>query len=212
MLNIESFRKAGTLRKRLRLKYTLFITLAVLVAMAAGAAFAFTFMAANTPTATVPGTTVKPTELVTAIIGTVAVLVALGTYAFNWAKTRKELFLKIHEQLMALELQEGRRLLHKLVDPSQAELGIDPESADYQKINRAVAMFDVMGMYAYLGYIPKSWVLEEWGRTLDHAKAKILFFAQKRNAAVGLWPHLRRLLNDAETWAAEVRSQEAGPK
>lgn len=194
---------------RLRLKYVLLIALAVLAAMAAGAVFALIIMAGSTPTATIPGTTIRPTELVTAMVGALALLIAIVTYYFNWQKTRKELFLKIYEQLMAQDVQEGRRLLHALVDPSQAELSIDSASPEYAKINRAVALFDVMGMYVYRGYMPKAWVLEEWGRTLDHAKAKLLFFADKRKTAPGLWPHLRRLLGDAEVWAARTRQRES---
>lgn len=64
-------------------------------------------------------------------------------------------------------------------------------------------------VYAYRGLIPKAWILEEWGRTLAHAKPAILHFADNRKTASGIWPHLRRLVHNADVWAAQDRQRKS---
>ncbi|NKG22392.1 hypothetical protein [Paeniglutamicibacter terrestris] len=93
------------------------------------------------------------------------------------------MFLSIHNSLISLDIQNGRRLLFNKInspeDPSEL-LSSDPRA--YDQINRALAMYDVLGLYVKRKYVDKSWVMDEWGSGLAKARVPALLFMAHREA------------------------------
>ncbi len=66
-------------------------------------------------------------------------------------------------------------------------------------------MLDILGLYAEKGFVDKRLVLEEWGRVLVELDYNIRYALRERKQQTQTewlpWPHLQRLLRDAEEWA-----------
>jgi hypothetical protein len=81
------------------------------------------------------------------IIGTVISVVALGVSLFILVDSRRldrrDLLLKLHEQLIAPDRQTGRRLLYQLACQPVESWRDD----QFDLVNGALAYFDVIAMY-----------------------------------------------------------------
>lgn len=118
-----------------------------------------------------PDSNVGFKDWLTVILAGAALTVSLWALTFNWMKSKQDTFLSIHDKLIAVDLQEGRRLLFaKIKSPADADRLLAEDMESYQKINRALAMYDVLGLYVKRRYVFKSWVMEEWGSGLAKAR------------------------------------------
>jgi hypothetical protein len=88
---------------------------------------------------------------------------ALSLGVFNYRRASKldkrDLFLKIHERLIEPDVVTGRRLLYSLRSKQEAASLVYRED-DMTKVYRALAMFDVLALYAENGWIDEGTVLE----------------------------------------------------
>jgi hypothetical protein len=79
------------------------------------------------------------------MIGTVISVVALGVSLFvlvdSRRRDRRDLLLKLHEQLNAQDRSIGRRLLYRLAGQPVESWGDD----QFDRVNNALAYFDVIG-------------------------------------------------------------------
>ncbi len=142
-------------------------------------------------------------------------VIAVAAFAFslvNWHVSRqhdkRDLFLAMHERLIASEVQEGRRLLYLDHSLDQLDELRKSGSPEYQLINRALANFDVLAMYVDRGYIDRNVVLEEWGHSLARAYQRAEPFISNRvaNQSWRPWPHLRAFGPTAVEWHEQNRS------
>ena len=96
------------------------------------------------------------------MISTVISVVALGVSIFVLVDgrrlDRRDLLLKLHEQLNDQDRSTGRRLLYQLAGQPVESWPDD----QFDRANGALAYFDVIGMYADLGYVKKDDVLRPW--------------------------------------------------
>lgn len=137
---------------------------------------------------------------------------SLGAFFYNRYKAKKDSFLAIHEKLIALDIQEGRRLLFtKVNSPEDAKLLEEHDIEAYQKVNRALAMYDVLGLYVSRRYVDKSIVLEEWGQNLSKARWHGQHFMEHRRQknAPSKWKHFDALSEEAEALYPEYASGSA---
>lgn len=129
-----------------------------------------------------------------------ALLASLGALYFNWRKAKQDTFLGIHEKLIALDIQEGRRLLfQKISSPAAASQLLVDSPEEYQKVNRALAMYDVLGLYVKRKYVFKDWVMEEWGPNLAKARVPGRYFIEhrKEHGVPSLWHNFDTLSREA---------------
>lgn len=137
----------------------------------------------------------------TALIFAAAALCAsLAALQFNKRKARQDTFLGIHDKLIALDVQEGRRLLfEKINSPGDAARLLDEDPEAYHKINRALAMYDVLGLYVKHRYVAKSWVMEEWGANLAKARKPGMHFVAHRieRGVPSKWANFNEISRDA---------------
>ncbi|MFK0040773.1 hypothetical protein ACIQTW_13140 [Paenarthrobacter sp. NPDC090517] len=129
-----------------------------------------------------------------------AFLVSSGALYFNWIRAKQEAFLDIHDKLIELGVQEGRRLLYtKIKGPNDPARLSEESPEEFDKINRALAMFDVLGLYVRRRYVFRSWVMNEWGANLAGAWPQAQHFIAHREKQVGreAWPNYKRLSLEA---------------
>lgn len=139
-----------------------------------------------------------------AILSFAAFAFSLTTFFLQRAKDRRDLFLTIHQTLIAPELQEGRRKLHALGKHQIATVHLDDPDG-YQQINRALAMFDIFAMYVKRKYISEDLALKEWGHSLSLTweKAEPFIEARRQHSGYRPWPSLRVLAQKATIWATD---------
>jgi hypothetical protein len=141
------------------------------------------------------GTGMGAKDWATIYITTLALFVSVAAFAHTRSKATKDAFLAIHEKMFDLEIQEGRGILYskiKSLDDVEKLKKYDRES--FRKVNRAIAMWDVLAMYVSRGYLPKQMVLEEWGRNLAKYRGRVLLFGEARNKH---WEHYEALSKEA---------------
>jgi hypothetical protein len=139
------------------------------------------------------------------IIGIALAVIGLAVTAYTVATARtsqrRDAFMRMHEVLLLPEIQEGRRLLYQVeaIDdvPSQ-------NTIEYQKINRALAIFDTLGHYVRRGHVDRREALELWHHSLVDLKLPAETFIQarklKHRSEWTPWPRLRWLMSEAATY------------
>jgi hypothetical protein len=111
---------------------------------------------------------VMPVEAVVPIVLSVIAL-AFSIYVFidSRKRDRRDIFIKIHELLISDDIQRGRYLLfEKVVDQESVKRLTDDE---YRDINRAIAAYNLLGVYLKNGYMNERDVMEVWGRPVYRA-------------------------------------------
>jgi hypothetical protein len=134
--------------------------------------------------------------VVTAVISVALSCTAFAFSLFTWrerkTKDQRDLFLKIHERLIDIELQRGRRVLYQRVNSVEDAEALFRESIDeYDLANRALAMMDLAALYVAQKSIDRQAFLEAWGPTYAHAwKSGQHFIAERinRQGAIKAWP------------------------
>lgn len=130
--------------------------------------------------------------------------ISFAALAFSFAiflhgrwRDKRDLFLKLHEQLVAAELQKGRRLLYEMA--AQQRDMADLSDDEYLTINHTLAAFNVLGIYYQRRYVSRKDVLTLWALPLVRTFAAAQPFLEHRDAHQGVpvWPQFRSLYNDA---------------
>jgi len=103
-------------------------------------------------------------DQVSAIVATIALVASLYALVETRKKDRRDSFLKLHEQLIGDDAQRGRALLMKL-GPSPNRLSEE----DFRCIKRALARYDLLGMYVARGYVRLDDALTLWAEPLYFA-------------------------------------------
>jgi hypothetical protein len=146
-------------------------------------------------------------RLVYALIPIVISCAAFAFSVFTWrerkAQDQRDLFLRIHERLVDVDLQRGRRVLFQMVQSIEdARALFQDRREDSDLANRALAMLDMAALYVERGYIDRDLFVQEWG----FAYASILenaryFIAERASRAVRptvrSWPHFQLLASQA---------------
>jgi hypothetical protein len=146
--------------------------------------------------------------VVSVVISLVAVAFTVLSYRDRREQDRRDLFLKLHEKLIDADLQRGRRLIFtRAATVEDVEWLRDHEPEQYDLVNRAVAMFDVAGMY-----VAKNDFMAEWGPSygrlwLASQSFLTVRFGDIPSGGVRGWPHFRTL----GTEAAEALDPDPAP-
>jgi hypothetical protein len=107
----------------------------------------------------------------------IAAFTALGIALYNLRqgkkRDRRDLFISIHQALLDPEVVRGRQYLYAIKnrnDAASAALSTDKSGPIY----RALAMFDLMGLYAESKWIDEKTVAREWRYSIvnTHPAAK----------------------------------------
>ena len=116
---------------------------------------------------------------------------------------RRNLVLKLYEQLIAPDMQTGRRLLHQYAtsDADWWDVSSDAAAEARDKINGALAMFDVVGWYVEKKYVDADAILEVWSPALVRCWYRAYDpYIRVRRETEGWegWSYYERLVRKAE--------------
>lgn len=140
------------------------------------------------------------------LLTVLAVLVSVGALALglvNFTRARhldkRDLFLKVHERLLEPDVVAGRRILYTLGSTQEAAALVYQEDR-MTLVYRALAMFDVLALYAESGWIDEATVLDEWGNSLARSvePAEHFIAARYESTQWHSWPHYRALAAKAQ--------------
>ena len=152
--------------------------------------------------------------IISIVLSSAAFLFGVFTWRERKSQDQRDLFLKMHERLIDMDLQSGRRILVQTIHSAKDASALFRDSPDqYDLANRALAMLDVAALYVERGYIDKSLFMGEWGavygRILDSAQYFIVD-REARNTAYSnrSWPHFRALADEARGSISAVPSTE----
>lgn len=122
-------------------------------------------------------------------------MLALRTFRFNQMKSKADLFNTMHTKLLDLDIQLGRAHLSDIKKPEHVS---DMGTEEFRLVNRALAHYDTLAMYALKGDVTKQDVLETWGLAMHKRADNIHWFIEARAAQdeYTSWPHLRQLLQE----------------
>jgi hypothetical protein len=101
-------------------------------------------------------------SIVSLILSACALVISTAAFATRQRQDKRDLYLRIHEQLLDLQVQEGRRLLYERVHSVEDVIDLrrnEPEV--YALINRSLSMFSTLGLYVERGYVDRDVVLAD---------------------------------------------------
>ena len=154
--------------------------------------------------------------MLTTIIPITISVAALGFSAFTWRERRsndkRDLFLRMHERLIDLDLQHGRRILRQQVHSAKdVEKLLRDRYEDYEIVSRALSMLDIAALYVERGYIDKSLFMEEWSSVYAGLKESVVMLVMERAKSnpsyMWSWPHFQALANEAHKLTSGQGSQ-----
>jgi hypothetical protein len=147
------------------------------------------------------------------LIATVAVGLSFATATLNRRQRRQDMFLRVHEMLIDIEMQRGRRLLYQCGRDGRLP---PEESDDFARISRALSVHNTVAVYVRRGIVPRRWILEGWQNTLCDMRHGAMLFIAYRQQTYGwhVWRELDSLITLAEKkclHASDSRPHSAAP-
>ncbi|MFG1626219.1 hypothetical protein [Kribbella sp. NPDC049227] len=133
----------------------------------------------------------------------IGLLVTAYTVRLARSAQRRDGFMRIHEALLAPDVQEGRRLLFGIGSLDDVPAG---DSREHQLINRSLAMYDTLGYYVRQHHIDRRAALDVWHHSLREVTSPARVFCDARKSARGSgshpFPDLEWLLAEASSYRA----------
>lgn len=139
-------------------------------------------------------------------IALLALTLNVVTYLDRRKQDRRDLFLTMHERLIDVQSQEGRRIIYDNCKTLDDITELRAKNGDaYKLANRSLALLDAFGIYVNRGYIARGEVFQEWGVSLVQFHEAADAFLQYRGSEYGgeAWPNFQRLAEAARVWRDE---------
>lgn len=141
----------------------------------------------------VGGDSVWVLGVLSAIVSITALTVSALAFQDVRRRDRRDTFLRIHETLISEDKQYGRQLLFEKVHDMESVNALSRD--EYRQINRALNMYEALGLYMRRGYIEERDVMEMWAVPVYRAWVRGAVFIEHRQGYEGapIWPNFRRL-------------------
>jgi hypothetical protein len=123
------------------------------------------------------------------LIATVAVGLSFATALLNRRQRQEDMYLRVHETLIDIDMQRGRLALHQVGVSGR----LPPEGGDeFARISRTLSVHNAVAIYVRRGIVPRRWVLDEWRNTLCDMRRGMTIFKEYRQSTYG-WLVLEEL-------------------
>ncbi|MFE5407280.1 hypothetical protein [Microbacterium sp. NPDC056569] len=120
--------------------------------------------------------------------------VSIAAFAVARRSERRQQFMRVHELLTNPDSQKGRRLLHEKITPGRDIDRLRKRHSDqYDLINRALSLYNTLGIYAYRHYVSREEARTYWAPTIRGSWDAIEIYLRWRrdtHGDQGLWPYL----------------------
>jgi hypothetical protein len=132
-------------------------------------------------------------------LSSIALVFSAFVFVYNRQTSKRELLLRIHDQQLSAERQDGRRVLFELYERRKPPESLSED--DHRAANHALSIFNVIGFLYSKRYVPRRDLIDLWaltGTRLFDAAEKTGFLAM-RDAQNGapIWPYFRYFVADA---------------
>jgi hypothetical protein len=107
--------------------------------------------------------------LASVVISIIALSFSALVFADNRRRDQRDLFLKVHQQMIGDRLQNGRRILFQKARDEAAVAALNDD--DYRDINEALSFYNILGYYVRKRYVRERDVLEFWADPIVRAWA-----------------------------------------
>jgi hypothetical protein len=135
--------------------------------------------------------------LMATVISCAALLVSITVFLQSRRVSRRELLLKVHDQLLGLERQQGRRLLFQMAEDGRSLSDLTDEQ--FAAINHSLSQMNVLAYLHLKRYVPRRDVIVLWGTTAARswqAATKVGFIQLRdRQNVTPVWPFFRAFAN-----------------
>lgn len=137
------------------------------------------------------------------VLTAVAVLLSFLAFYNSRRLDKRDLFLKMHENLLQELPMAGRRALGHITDRDHAALSVG-NAQESTEVYRALAGFDVLGLYVERGWVNERTVLEEWADSLSKYRQPKTLWVEARYPGKQFhsWPHYDDLAARATDYLA----------
>jgi hypothetical protein len=130
-------------------------------------------------------------------ISAAAFAVSLSTLHINRRRDKRDLFLRVHERLAAVEQQRGRKFLYEMREQRRSVAEVTTEEREV--IDHALSMLNVACFYFVRRYISRKDLKRQWAlsivRTVNAAEPYIAYRDAQRGTQT--WPDLLRFTSEA---------------
>jgi len=133
------------------------------------------------------------------VISLLALALSGWVFIDSRRRHRRDLFLRIHEQMISEDQHRGRQLL---LAGNHDRNSIEELPREVRaNVSRALAMYDTLGLYTRRGYLVEQDVFDMWGFPAMRAWAAAQPFVEPRQEAAGgrAYPYFKYLAARAES-------------
>lgn len=147
------------------------------------------------------------------VLTAVALVVSLLALFRSYRQDKRDLFLRMHTDLLDEVPMRGRRVLGGIRNEAHAQQAVLDQDAQ-TAVYRALALFDVLGLYVEQGWADRWTVLDEWANSLSAYREPKRLWANVRwpHDNKPRWPHYDRLATQAARYVADGRPSWVGRK
>jgi hypothetical protein len=128
-----------------------------------------------------------------------SLILSAGGLLYTHASKKRELLVKLYDELLQVDRQRGRQLLFEWCETGRRS---DWPAEDMQKANHALAWFELVSYMHDKRHISRKDSFAIWGVTAvrTHKSAEQSGFLEFRNDQHGrdIWPHFAKFVRSAE--------------
>lgn len=133
------------------------------------------------------------------VLSSVALFFSAFVFLHNRQTVKRELLLRIHDQQLVADRQDGRRVLFQLYEQKMPPESLSYE--DHRAVNHALSIFNVIGFLYCKRYVPRRDLMDLWAitgtRLFDAAERSGFLALRDSQNRVPIWPYFRRFVADA---------------
>jgi len=149
-------------------------------------------------------------EWVTAVVALVALAASIWAVTVARRFEKQRLYTDMHDRLTSNDSQRGRWVLfNRMGTENEIQRMFDRQhkNDDFNTVNRAIGLYNTLGIYAYRGFIDREIALDHWAAPVSQRWPDIERFLRWRRRTHGdphMWPYL--------VWFAKESGVELSPE
>jgi hypothetical protein len=105
--------------------------------------------------------------LTSIVISVIALVFSVLVFSESRRRDQRDLFLKVHQQMIGERLQNGRRILFQKAKDEAAVAALSDD--EYRDVNEALSFYNILGYYVRKRYVREQDVMEFWADPVTRA-------------------------------------------
>ncbi|WP_457809953.1 DUF4760 domain-containing protein [Microbacterium aquimaris] len=141
-------------------------------------------------------------EWVAALVAILALAISIAAVVLVRRSEKRSLFIHLHDLLTSPDSQVGRRILHtRMTSERRIDRIFKRRPDDFDQVNRALGLYNTLGIYAHKGYVSKDEALDHWGGRVRKgwpAIERFLRWRRSRSDDSTMWSYLVWFAQESE--------------